>query len=69
MVDTQNNVVNQIDRDCLIDILTDELSVLRAKIGIKQEELIDILGISKQTYSAIEIKKEELHGIELNPKS
>ena len=41
MVDTQNNVVNQIDRDCLIDIL----------------------GISKQTYSAIEIKKEELHGI------
>lgn len=63
MVDTQNNVVNQIDRDCLIDILTDELSVLRAKIGIKQEELIDILGISKQTYSAIEIKKEELHGI------
>lgn len=30
------------------DILTDELPILRAKIGIKQEELSDILGIRKK---------------------
>jgi DNA-binding XRE family transcriptional regulator len=59
MADTQNSIVNQIDKDCLINILTDELPILRAKIGIKQEELSDILGISRQTYSAIETKKEE----------
>lgn len=60
MADTQNSVVKQIDRDYLIDILTDELPVLRAKIGIKQEELSDILGISRQTYSAIETKKRRM---------
>lgn len=60
MADTQNRVINQIDRDYLIDILTDELLVLRAKIGIKQEELSDILGISRQTYSAIETKKRRM---------
>lgn len=56
----QASVINQIDRDFLIDTLTDELPVLRARIGIKQEELSDILGISRQTYSAIETKKRKM---------
>lgn len=57
---SQASVINQIDRDFLIDTLTDELPVLRARIGIKQEELSDILGISRQTYSAIETKKRKV---------
>lgn len=57
---SQASVINQIDRDFLIDTLTDELPVLRARIGIKQEELSDILGISRQTYSAIETKKRKM---------
>ena len=57
---SQASVINQIDRDFLIDTLTDELHVLRARIGIKQEELSDILGISRQTYSAIETKKRKM---------
>lgn len=40
------------------DILTDEIPVLRVKSGVKQEELSDVLGISRQTYSAVETKKE-----------
>lgn len=56
---SQASVINQIDRDFLIGTLTDELPALRARIGIKQEELSDILGISRQTYSAIETKKKD----------
>ncbi|MBO5623702.1 MAG: helix-turn-helix transcriptional regulator [Butyrivibrio sp.] len=44
----------------LIDILTEELPSLRAKIAITQEELCEIVGISRQTYSAIETKKRKM---------
>ena len=33
----------------MIDILTEELPAIRAKIGVTQEELSDILGIRRQT--------------------
>lgn len=38
----------------LITTLTPELVVLRAKAGVSQEELSDLIGVSRQTYSAIE---------------
>ena len=44
----------------LIDILTEELPALRAKIAITQEDLSEIVGISRQTYSAIETKKRRM---------
>lgn len=44
----------------LIDILTENLPVLRAKIAITQEDLSEIVGISRQTYSAIETKKRRM---------
>lgn len=50
----------ELDKDKLIDILTDELPSLRAKIGLSQEELSGIIGISRQTYSAIETKKRKM---------
>lgn len=47
----------ELDREKLINILTDELPVLRAKIGLSQDDLCNIIGISRQTFSAIETKK------------
>ena len=51
---------NEIGKDKLIEILTEELPALRAKIGITQEELCSIVGISRQTYSSIETKKRKM---------
>lgn len=50
----------EIDKDKLIDLLTEELPSLRAKIGVSQEELSDIIGISRPTYSAVETKKRKM---------
>ena len=52
--------INEVDREQLVKLLTDELPVLRAKIGISQSELSNIIGVSRQTYSAIETKKREM---------
>ena len=54
------NVRSEIDKDKLIEVLTEELPSLRAKIGVSQEELSDIVGISRPTYSAIETKKRKM---------
>lgn len=51
---------NEFDKEKLIDTLTEELPSLRAKIGITQEELCSIVGISRQTYSSIETKKRKM---------
>ena len=42
------------EKEKLITTLTPELAVLRAKAGLSQEELSDLIGVSRQTYSAIE---------------
>ena len=47
-------------REDVINILTEELPMLRAKLGISQENLCDIVGISRQTYSGIETKKKKM---------
>lgn len=44
----------------LIKILTDDLPILRAKTGIFQDDILSIIGISRQTYSAIETKKRRM---------
>lgn len=54
------NELPDLDRNELIDILTDELPVLRAKLGISQDDISSIIGISRQTYSAIETKKRKM---------
>ena len=53
------NELPELDKDKLIEILTDELPVLRAKIGISQGDISNIIDISRQTYNAIETKKEK----------
>lgn len=42
----------------LIDVLTEELPVMRARLRISQADLARGIGISRQTYSLIEIKKQ-----------
>lgn len=54
------SIGSQIDKEHLIDILTDELAALRAKLGLTQDELSNIIGGSRQTYSAIETKKRRM---------
>ncbi len=48
------------DRDGYIDTLTDELPVLRARIKVSQGDLAKYVGISRQTYSLIETKKQKM---------
>lgn len=44
----------------LITKLTDELIFLRTKLGLSQDELSNLLGISRQTYSTLETKKRPM---------
>ena len=47
-------------KEKLIGILTGELKVLRAKAEVSQEQLAHKLGVSRQTYGAIESKKQRM---------
>ncbi len=55
----ETNITNNIKRS-LIDKLTEELVFLRTKLGLSQDELSNILGISRQTYSTFETKKRKM---------
>lgn len=44
----------------LTEKLGDELVALRAKAGLSQEELSNLLGISRQSYGAFELKKKDM---------
>ena len=49
MKDNGRTEIQDINKDELIDCLTEELPVLRAKIGLSQDDLSEIIGISRQT--------------------
>lgn len=48
------------EKNKFISTLTCELISLRAKLGISQEEIANIIGISRQSYGAIERKSREM---------
>ena len=50
------------NRKQLIARLTYDLPVLRARLGVSQEELAEKIGMSRQTYNAIETGKKECLG-------
>lgn len=52
--------MEDIEQDISIDLLVEELPTLRAKIGLSQSEVGEIIGVSRQTYSAIETKKKKM---------
>lgn len=51
--------MEDIEQDISIDLLVEELPTLRAKIGLSLSEVGEIIGVSRQTYSAIETKKKK----------
>lgn len=57
---SNENIITEEKKAELIEILTEELPALRAKLAITQEELCVIVGISRQTYSSIETKKKKM---------
>ncbi|MBQ2862803.1 MAG: helix-turn-helix domain-containing protein [Clostridia bacterium] len=48
------------DKDRFVELLSDELPVLRARIKVSQADLARGVGISRQTYSLIETKKQKM---------
>lgn len=44
---------------CIIQ-LTNDLPVLRARLGLSQEELAECVGVSRQTYNAFENKTRKM---------
>lgn len=48
------------EKDKFISILTPELVLLRTKAGISQEEIAALIGVSRQTYGAIERKTRKM---------
>ncbi len=47
-------------KEQLVEIMTDWLPVLRASVNMTQIDLCDAIGISRQTYSAIECRKKDM---------
>lgn len=47
-------VLTDEDKDKFITALTENLPALRAKVGVSQGELSHLIGISRQTYGAVE---------------
>lgn len=53
-------MIDQQLKDNYTEVLSENLAPLRAKAGITQEELANLIGISRQTYYALETKKRNL---------
>lgn len=52
--------ISNINRDELIKLMSENLSVLRAKLSLSQEDLADVLGVTRQTISAIENEQRNM---------
>lgn len=48
-------------RDNLMKSFVDELPVLRARLGVSQAEIAEIVGISRQSFNAIETRKKKMN--------
>lgn len=48
------NIKTNIDREKLVSLMSNKLQILRLKVDVSQEELADILGVTRQTISALE---------------
>lgn len=53
-------VLTEEEQNRYMNALAEELAPLRAKIGISQVELCKMIGISRQTYSAIEGRRRQM---------
>lgn len=57
---SENWILRKDEQEKFITALTNDLAPLRAKVGITQGELAHLIGISRQTYCAIERGKQEM---------
>ena len=55
-----NFFVSEEEKNAFIDALTPELQTLRAKADVSQEELANVIGVSRQTYGTIERKTRKM---------
>ena len=55
-----NSGFTEVAKKKLMETLTNELKVLRAKAGVTQQELADRLGVTRQTYGMIENKTQNM---------
>jgi len=55
-----SNDEKEIFKNDYIVKLTENLTMLRAKAGVTQEEVADVIGIARQTYSAIECGRKPM---------
>lgn len=59
MIDEKWKIERSYKHTC-IELLTENLSPLRAKASITQAEIANLIGISRQTYYAIETGQREM---------
>lgn len=53
-------LLSEDEKNAFIEALTPQLSLLRTKAEISQEEIANIVGVSRQTYGAIERKSRKM---------
>lgn len=56
----RRNDITETEKAKLISLLIEELPVLRTKLGLSQDELGNLVGISRQTYSSIETGRRKM---------
>ncbi len=54
MAATFKNFLTDEDKEKFIDALSENLPALRAKVGVSQGDLAQLIGVSRQTYCAVE---------------
>lgn len=52
--------ISESAKEVLVGKLADELVFLRTKLGLSQDELSNLLGVSRQTYSTLETKRRTM---------
>lgn len=52
--------ISEEEKNIMISRLVDELPVLRTKMGVSQDEIANMIGISRQTYSSIETRRRKM---------
>lgn len=52
--------ISESEKDGFISILTDNLSALRTQADISQDDLSNLIGVSRQTYSSIERRTRKM---------
>lgn len=60
MSKTKHPNITENEKNAYMNALANELSALRAKAGISQNELSAVIGISRQTYGNIERKRQKM---------